>query len=855
MPRWSVRSLATAVVVLLIASGAALRRQSDGDEAKTVPVRVGQPQLSNSDRPFSVQLGGISRTVGPARGDSAAFDANNGATGLLSARDEAGHVAGLAPVPVDSDGMGSRVSAGVDYRTTALSLLLLTPGMTVTEPVSVRLLGGLVSELPEFDGLANTLRAESTTRVEFLEQPSPATIAALDALVGALLRRMAELRKELGLPPQGSGPTSSRPSTQGTPRPSRAAASNQWGEGLGTEEAAAGDGSFLLSPADSSPTQPPLELIRSSAARQCGTKELKGGGPGTDALCWSSAKYEKSKEEWRLEGTNGAARWSLLYDVTGDEGKDDRDLKLVGFLRGKNYALPSVGEFFYDLLESAVLGGTYDKGVNLGKRWWNFWTGVGCGGDRACKDGLAKELNPGVIKRILDKLRSVAADTPIKANVPRDADGGQVAVWGIGPASEDVPQPTRQAVAWSSGLTTVGAVVVPIVEFAADLVPGNLASVLATGKGVADNVLALANEVPRSLDALIKAIESKDIGRIAVALAKVSIEMIKRIFAEPFFDIVRKLLASAADDAKAKVRSALREAASILGKATGIGALIDAAVSGANIGLNLGSISNDVADGTFTSSTVYRLGKGGPKRGEQGPADAQRLRRRDWSRENYPVDCSTPGLGVRVAEPFFADLTGDGREDAVVSVDCEVGAGASPDATFAFVDDGGSESGKRFELISFDYGVHVRNAFSEGGLLRIDAAGYSSSDVPSCCPDSPVRYEFRWEGGRFIETSDQNSCEQVMAIVSKMTQQEVAELVVLQGGRPFFPDPAAELVDEETVRFLLVNDEGFGDPTTRTFNLRRRLSEPSGPYSYDDGAKFPERFVLHPNGGLGGSCD
>jgi hypothetical protein len=88
-----------------------------------------------------------------------------------------------------------------------------------------------------------------------------------------------------------------------------------------------------------------------------------------------------------------------------------------------------------------------------------------------------------------------------------------------------------------------------------------------------------------------------------------------------------------------------------------------------------------------------------------------------------------------------------------------------------------------------------------------------------------------------------------------MTQKEVAELVVVQGGRAFFPDPAAELVDAETVRFLLVNDEGFGDPTTRTFNLRRRLSELSGPYSYDDGAKFPERFVVHPDGELRGSCD
>jgi hypothetical protein len=107
---------------------------------------------------------------------------------------------------------------------------------------------------------------------------------------------------------------------------------------------------------------------------------------------------------------------------------------------------------------------------------------------------------------------------------------------------------------------------------------------------------------------------------------------------------------------------------------------------------------------------------------------------------------------VRVETMLEFDYTGDRINDAVVAVECVVGAGSPPSQLFAFA---ATRSGPRLTqvLIAWDVDFLIERVWriKMGRVLVVRGWAYSSDDLPRCCPDQ--KWEFGWEAsrGRFID--------------------------------------------------------------------------------------------------------
>lgn len=115
----------------------------------------------------------------------------------------------------------------------------------------------------------------------------------------------------------------------------------------------------------------------------------------------------------------------------------------------------------------------------------------------------------------------------------------------------------------------------------------------------------------------------------------------------------------------------------------------------------------------------------------------------------YPIDCA--GAPVVVAREVSADLDGDGRTDTAAAVHCQAGGGTPPHALFVLSHAMERQSPPRIvaRLDNPDERMNVTELTVRGGMLAARLSGYSSPDVPSCCPDIDVRVEWRWNAGRF----------------------------------------------------------------------------------------------------------
>ncbi|MFJ6693437.1 hypothetical protein [Streptomyces sp. NPDC091294] len=115
----------------------------------------------------------------------------------------------------------------------------------------------------------------------------------------------------------------------------------------------------------------------------------------------------------------------------------------------------------------------------------------------------------------------------------------------------------------------------------------------------------------------------------------------------------------------------------------------------------------------------------------------------------FPLECG-PVKAV-VQKKASGDLDGDGRPETVAVVHCDAPMGTPPDGVYV-VTRGHDGSKPRVVATLVDPGERrtATELSVRAGVVRATLLGYSSPDVPSCCPDVTDDVKWQWKNGTFV---------------------------------------------------------------------------------------------------------
>ncbi|MFD5427419.1 hypothetical protein [Streptomyces sp. NPDC127084] len=115
-----------------------------------------------------------------------------------------------------------------------------------------------------------------------------------------------------------------------------------------------------------------------------------------------------------------------------------------------------------------------------------------------------------------------------------------------------------------------------------------------------------------------------------------------------------------------------------------------------------------------------------------------------------PLECG--GAGSEVVRKASGDLDGDGGPETAVVARCAAGSGTPP--TGVYVIARSSTGAPRVVATLVDPAEQLSvSAFAvHGGTVTATLLGYSSPDVPRCCPDEQEQAKWQWQGGKFMES-------------------------------------------------------------------------------------------------------
>ncbi|MFB7458588.1 MULTISPECIES: hypothetical protein [unclassified Streptomyces] len=119
----------------------------------------------------------------------------------------------------------------------------------------------------------------------------------------------------------------------------------------------------------------------------------------------------------------------------------------------------------------------------------------------------------------------------------------------------------------------------------------------------------------------------------------------------------------------------------------------------------------------------------------------------------FPIDCG-PVRAV-VAKKASGDLDGDGRPETVAVVHCDAAMGTPPDAVYVLTQAvGAAEPRVVATLVEAKDRYSVTDFAVRDGAVTATLLGYSSPDVPNCCPDLKDDVKWRWQNGAFVRSTD-----------------------------------------------------------------------------------------------------
>ncbi|WP_411110713.1 hypothetical protein [Streptomyces sp. c-19] len=160
-----------------------------------------------------------------------------------------------------------------------------------------------------------------------------------------------------------------------------------------------------------------------------------------------------------------------------------------------------------------------------------------------------------------------------------------------------------------------------------------------------------------------------------------------------------------------------------------------------------------LATATATAAVVALAGllQPGPAGASAAPATAPRpAPAPEAVGADYPVDCA--GGPSTVAKRVSGDLDGDGNPETVAVVHCEAGSGTPPSGVYVLTRGKAKGAPARVVATLVEPGEHknVTELAVRDGAVLATLLGYSSLDVPRCCPDEKEQVSWRWQGGAFV---------------------------------------------------------------------------------------------------------
>jgi hypothetical protein len=117
----------------------------------------------------------------------------------------------------------------------------------------------------------------------------------------------------------------------------------------------------------------------------------------------------------------------------------------------------------------------------------------------------------------------------------------------------------------------------------------------------------------------------------------------------------------------------------------------------------------------------------------------------------FPLDCGAAGQTVADSAP--GDLDGDGGPETVAVVHCTAGSGTPPQGIYVLTQPSGVAPRVVATLVDPAQELTVTDFTVRDGRVSATLLGYSSIDVPRCCPDERESATWQWKGNAFIKSA------------------------------------------------------------------------------------------------------
>ncbi|CAL9582757.1 hypothetical protein [Streptomyces sp. enrichment culture] len=118
---------------------------------------------------------------------------------------------------------------------------------------------------------------------------------------------------------------------------------------------------------------------------------------------------------------------------------------------------------------------------------------------------------------------------------------------------------------------------------------------------------------------------------------------------------------------------------------------------------------------------------------------------------DFPFDCGP--VEQVVERQASGDLDGDGRPETVAVVHCDAPMGTPPDGVYVLTRADGDDTARVVAtLVDPRDRTNVEEFAVRAGDVRATLLGYSSDDVPSCCPDVREDVKWHWDDGAFVRS-------------------------------------------------------------------------------------------------------
>ncbi|WP_043681661.1 hypothetical protein [Streptomyces xylophagus] len=123
---------------------------------------------------------------------------------------------------------------------------------------------------------------------------------------------------------------------------------------------------------------------------------------------------------------------------------------------------------------------------------------------------------------------------------------------------------------------------------------------------------------------------------------------------------------------------------------------------------------------------------------------------------DFPIQCGP--LKAIVQKKATGDLDGDGRPETVAVVHCDAGMGTPPDGVYVLTRAANTDKPRVVATLVAPKARETVTDFAvRDGAVLATLLGYSTEDVPSCCPDVKETAKWQWQDGEFVRSTPGNT--------------------------------------------------------------------------------------------------